>query len=361
MRDPVIEASHTRPRVVVGSPYFDDLPVGRVFDDAPAVTLTSGHAAFHAALFGDRLRLPLSLPLCHAVTRSRRPLAHPNLVCNVAIGQTTTPTQRVRGNLFYRGLVLQRPVFIGDTLTTSTEVVARRQNRKKPGRDATGIAVLQVHVENQHGETVLHFWRCPMLPCRDPAAEACAEIASDASDASDAFEAIPAELDMDAVRAAAVSHWRLDVFREAAPGSHFDAIEAGTRYVVEAADTVTSGPELARQTLNLARAHTDAAASPYGRRLVYGGHTISMASAQLTRAIPNLVTLIAWRGCDHCAPVFEGDRLQTEVEVVATHELNSGGGLVDLRVLVTAERAADEGEPGKRERVLDWHLLALMA
>jgi acyl dehydratase len=124
---------------------------------------------------------------------------------------------------------------------------------------------------------------------------------------------------------------------------------------------VTSAPELARQTLNLAQAHTDAAASPYGRRLVYGGHTISMASAQLSRALPNLVTLIAWRGCDHRAPVFEGDRLKTELEVIATHELKSGGGLVDLQVLVSAERGPDALQPGKRECVLDWHLLALMA
>ena len=356
MRNSMFGPTHTRPPIAVDSPYFDDLAVGQVFDDAPAVTLTSGHAAFHAALFGDRLRLPLSEPLCHAVTGSRRPLAHPNLVCNVAIGQTTTPSQRVRGNLFYRGLVLQRPVFIGDTLTTSTEVVARRQNRTKPGRDATGIAVLRVHVENQHGETVLDFWRCPMLPCRDPAADGIVDRGAD-----DTFETIPAELDMDAVRAAVVSDWRLDVFREAAAGPHFDDIEAGTRYVIEAADTVTSAPELARQTLNLAQAHTDAAASPYGRRLVYGGHTISMASAQLSRALPNLVTLIAWRGCDHRAPVFEGDRLQTELEVIATHELKSGGGLVDLQVLVSAERGPEAPEPGKRECVLDWHLLAQMA
>jgi 2-methylfumaryl-CoA hydratase len=346
------ETAHLRPVVTVDSPYFEDLTVGMVFDEAPETTLTSGHAAFHAALFGDRLRLPLSDPLCRAVMGSDRLLAHPNLVCNVAIGQTTAPTQRVRGNLFYRGLVLQRPVFIGDTLSTSTEVVACRQNRPKPGRDATGMAVLQVHVENQHGETVLHFWRCPLLPCRDPDAN---------TGADDSFDAIPAELNMDAVRAAVPGDWRLDLFRRAAVGPHFDQIEVGTHYVVEAADTVTAAPELARLTLNLARAHTDAAASPYNRRLVYGGYTISMASAQLSRALPNLVSLIAWRGCDHRAPVFEGDRLQTEFEVTAKHALDGGGGLVDLRVLVTAERAQDAPEPGKRECVLDWRLLAQMA
>jgi acyl dehydratase len=196
-----------------------------------------------------------------------------------------------------------------------------------------------------------------MLPCRAPADEGSAAERS----ADDTFDAIPVELDMDAVHAAVVGDWRLDVFREAAPGPHFEDIESGTRYVIEAADTVTSAPELARQTLNLAQAHTDASASPYGRRLVYGGHTISMASAQLGRALPNLVTLIAWRSCDHRAPVFEGDRLQTEVEVIAAHELESSGGLVDLHVLVSAERGPDAEEPGKREGVLDWRLLALMA
>lgn len=360
MREQASEATNTPPRVTVGSPYFEDLTVGRVFDDAPAVTLTSGHAAFHAALFGDRLRLPLSEPLCRAVTGSSRVLAHPNLVCNLAIGQTTTPTQRVLGNLFYRGLVLQRPVFIGDTLTTTTEVVARRQNRKKPGRDATGIVVLQVHVENQHAKTVLHFWRCPMLPCRDPDAGEISGSGNGAG-ATDPFAAIPEELEMDFVRACVPHHWRFDAFREVAAGPHFADIETGTRYAIEAADTVTAAPELARLTLNLARAHTDAAASPYGRRLVYGGHTISMAGAQLSRALPNLVTLVAWRGCDHRAPVFEGDRLQTELEVIDTHELESGAGLLDLHVIVTASRGPDAADPGKRECVLDWHLLALMA
>ena len=92
------EQQDDRP-IIVGSPYFEGLKVGQVFDSAPAVTLTSGHAAFHAAQFGDRLRLPLSAPLCQSVT-GHPALAHPNLVCNIAIGQTTEPTQRVKGNLF---------------------------------------------------------------------------------------------------------------------------------------------------------------------------------------------------------------------------------------------------------------------
>ena len=94
---------------------------------------------------------------------------------------------------------------------------------------------------------------------------------------------------------------------------------AGTGYDVAVRDTVTGAPELARATLNLAAAHTDPGASPYGRRLVYGGHTISIAGAHATRALPDLATIVAWRSCDHTGPVFEGDVLRTELTVDAVH------------------------------------------
>jgi 2-methylfumaryl-CoA hydratase len=341
------------PRVIrVEAPYFEDLKVGQLYADAPAVTLTAGHAAFHAALFGDRLRLPLDATLCESVTGSTRALAHPNLICNLAIGQTTTPTQRVKGNLFYRGLVLHQPVFIGDTLRTSTKIVALKQNSAKPGRDATGMAALEIHVDNQRDETVLHFWRCAMIPCRDPQA---------VTGASDSFAAIPAELEMEQVEAAVPAAWKLDRFRREVPGEHFEAIETGSRYQVEGRDSVTTAPELARLTLNLAKAHTDAAASPYGTRLVYGGHTISMASAQISRALPNLVTLVAWRSCDHIEPVFEGDVLHTELSIEAKHALSGGGGLVDLRALVHATRRDPTQTPDAKGAVLDWRVIGLMA
>jgi acyl dehydratase len=338
--------------ITVEAPYFEDLKVGQLYTDAPAVTLTAGHAAFHEALFGDRMRLPLDETLCENVTGSARALVHPNVICNVAIGQTTSPTQRVKGNLFYRGLVLHQPVFVGETLRTSTKIVALKQNSAKPGRDATGMAVLEIHVDNQRSETVLHFWRCAMIPCRDPNA---------ATGASDSFDTIPAELDMQQVEAAVPIEWQLDHFRREIPGEHFDELAEGTRYVIDARDSVTSAPELARLTLNVAKAHTDAASSPYGKRLVYGGHTISMASAQITRALPNLVTLVAWRSCDHTEPVFEGDVLHTEFSIDAKHPLAAGGGLIDLRAIVHATRGDQAQNPGAEAAVLDWRVIGLMA
>src|SRR5438445_700308 len=211
-------------RIRIGGPHFEDLSRGQVFEDAPAVTLTDGHAAVCQAIFGDRLRLPLDAALCAAVTGSAAVLAHPMLVCNVVIGQSTGPSQRVRGNLFYRGLVLLRPVFIGDTLRTRTEVVGLKQNAIREGRPSTGLVALRIRSENQRGEPVRDFWRCPLLPL---------------------------------------------------------------------------------------------------------------------------------------APVFEEDVLRSDVEVVGLQPLDAGGGLVDLRVIVHAERGAGP-EHGEEVQVLDWRLWGLM-
>jgi acyl dehydratase len=331
----------------VGGPWFEDFERGQVFEDAPGLTLSSGHAALHQAVAGDRLRLALDWPLSRAVTGRAEPLAHPNLVCDVAIGQSTGPTQRVRGNLFYRGLVLARPVFIGETLRTRTEVVGLKQNRRRPGGPATGLVALRMRTTTADGEPVLDFWRCPMIPLRDPDTE---------SGHADDFEDIPRVLDPGAVERAVPAGWNLDALREATPGPHHADLEAGTSFAVEGGETVTGAPELARLTLNMAMAHTDATSSPHGRRLVYGGHTISVAAAHATRAIEAIATVLAWESCDHLGPVFEGDVLRTELHVEGTSPLPSGGGTARLRALVSAVRPE-----GETDAVLDWRFVALVA
>src|SRR5215211_3543567 len=156
---------------VTGGPYFDELQVGQVFDSAPSMTLTAGVAAVHQSIIGDRLRLALDAQLAYAVTGANGPLAHPALVCDVAIGQSTLATQRVKANLFYRGLSFHRFPVIGDSLFTRTEVVALKQNAARPGRAPTGLAALRMTSVDQIGRLVLDFHRCAMLPLRDGAAD----------------------------------------------------------------------------------------------------------------------------------------------------------------------------------------------
>jgi len=325
----------------VGGPYFEDLEVGDRVDDAPSVTLTDAHAALHQAILGDRLRLPMDATLSRAVTGAERPLAHPAVVWDVAIGQSTLLTQRVVANLFYRGLAMRHTPFIGDTLRTTTEVVALRENTRRDGRRPTGMAALRIRTTNQSGLPVLEFWRCAMLPLRAgcPPTGRHDDLAGVGSDwGSDELADV-------------VSEWDLQAYRRRVGGQHGRDLVAGAVWSIQGGDVVSSAPELARLTLNVASAHHDAAANGEGGRLVYGGHTIGIAAAQVTRAIPNIVTILAWHSCDHLRPVSEGDTLRSVVTLERIEPLREGS-LVHLRSLMRSDAAGD---------VLDWRFVALMA
>lgn len=328
---------------IPGGPYFEDLEVGQVFNTAPSMTLTAGVAAAHQSIIGDRLRLALDVELSAAVTGASAPLAHPALVCDVAIGQSTLVTQRVKANLFYRGLRFHRFPVLGDTLFTRTEVVGLRQNSAKPGRAPTGLAALRMTTVDGVGRQVLDFYRCAMLPL-----------------SSDGVETGHAD-DLSTVGGGTVrapdptADWDPEAFRARVPGPHFDPVLAGT-VLRSAADVVSSAPELARLSLNIAATHHDSRVA--GQRLVYGGHTIGLALAQATRLLPNLATVLAWESCDHTGPVHENDVLYSELSIESADPLPDGrGGVVQLRSAVfAADGPALEGD----RQVLDWRFSGLL-
>ena len=323
---------------VIGGPWFEDFERGHEFD-APAVSLTSGHAAMYQALFGDRLRLPLAARV-----------VHPMLAIHVAIGQSTWASQRVKANLFYRGLVLLRPVLLGDSIHTTTTVVGLRQNKPQAGRAATGLVALEMQSRNQHGEDVLRCWRCPMIPCRDEAADTGHQDTLDTLGLGKQGEQVSSEH----LQQAAAT-WQ-DIDTQGWLGRRAADLAVGEQFLISARDTITSAPELVRLTLNMAMAHTDARLSYLGERLVYGGHVISMAAAQLTRALPNLITLLAWESCDHTAPALENDRLRSTV-TVSEIRAHAAGTLLKLHI----ESFAARGEPETETKVLNWKVWALSA
>jgi acyl dehydratase len=319
-------------------PYFDDLTLGQEFLTAPAVTLTSGLAAHHRAIVGDRLALALDDDLARRVT-GRPGLAHPALVWNLAIGQSPVATHHVKANLFYRGLAFHRLPHLGDTLVTETRVVGLRQNKRREGRPATGLAALRMLTRDQEGRTVLDFHRCAMLPLHDDI-----DTGHD-----DDLSLIGTEVPLPEL-GQLLDGWNT----QGLPGGALPS--PGHPVEVVGGDVVTSAPELARLTLNIAQVHHDARRSG-ARRLVYGGHTIGIAAAQLARAFPAMVAITSWDSCDHVGPVHEGDTLRSDIDVVAVQPVvgHPRLHLAELRSLVTAD-----GESEDRV-VLDWRYRALLS
>jgi 2-methylfumaryl-CoA hydratase len=291
-----LEASPVTKHLIDG-PYFEEFEIGQTFG-APSITVTDGHAAVYAALFGDRMRLPLDRHLAQRVTGDARALCHPYLAMHLAAGQTTYASQHVKGNLFYRGVLLQRPVFVGDSL----------------------------------------------IACRDPNAD---------TGCNDDFDWIKQRFEPAELRDALPRHWDLAPLASDVIGLKAPRVAVGDEFEVAPKDTVTCAPELVRMSLNIAYTHTDETRSYLGQRLVYGGHTISFALAQITRALPNLLHMVAWRHCDHLGPVLEGDLISTRFTVVDCTPVPTGGTLYDLAVEASAHRK-DKNNEMHGEKVLDW-------
>ena len=193
---------------------------------------------------------------------------------------------------------------------------------------------------DQADQLVLDFYRCAMLPTSSAVGD---------SGHHDDLSTIG----VDAVEPARdpTADWDAEAFRKRVVGPHFDAGLAGT-VLHSTGDVVSGAPQLARLILNIAAVHHDSRVG--GRRLVYGGHTIGLALAQATRLLPNLVTVLGWRSCDHTGPVYEGDTLYSELHVESAEPAEEGG-LLGLRSLVYAVSDSPT-EPDRQ--VLDWRFTA---
>lgn len=315
-------------------PYADDLTIGVSLEPAPDITLDAGLAAQYLAISGDQLRAALSDPFSRELTGRRERLANPGLVLAASIGQSTVATGRVIANLRYDNVELARQVHLGETLRTIVTPLGASYTRS--GTDRAKV-LLNMLVTSDSGDTVAEYQRLALLPVSDPARM----VVSDAQEPG-------APKPLDDYAHLVPEDWQSPVAARSAP-------VAGDRWSDPLADTVSSARELVRLTQNRAAAHRDARAGIEGQRLVYGGHTVALAQASVSRGFVDLLTVLAWRSCDHLAPVFEDELLSFEVTVDAVAPRGRFR-LVDATVVATAHRGDAPPVP-----VLEWHPVLLLA
>jgi len=80
------------------------------------------------------------------------------LMIGLSVGDTTLGT--LVANLGYDKLVMPSPVFIGDTMRATSEVVELKESRSRPG---AGIVTFRHELINQRGEVVCRCLRTALL------------------------------------------------------------------------------------------------------------------------------------------------------------------------------------------------------
>ncbi len=89
---------------------------------------------------------------------------------------------------------------------------------------------------------------------------------------------------------------------------------------------------------NTAKVHFDATARPDGRRLIYGGHVISMARALSSNGLGNVQMIAAINAGAHANPCFAGDTIRAWSEVLDLAETATSDCGCNLRLRLVATK-----------------------
>ena len=311
--------------------YFEDFELGQVIDHATPRSVTLGDQALYNALYGGRFALQSSDPFARALGLPRAPLDD-LLAFHVVFGKTVPDVSlNAIANLGYASCRFGAPLYPGDTVTASSEVIGLKENSS----GKTGTVYVRSRGCNQAGESVLDYVRWVMVNKRDLSAPAPEAVVPDLPKAvAPADLPLPEGLnlaDFDFTLAGAPHRW--GDYRE---GERIDHLDAMTLEEAEHQMATRLYQNTAKVHFNLHAAQDNR----FGKRIVYGGCIISLARALSFNGLGNAVKILAINAGAHTAPSFAGDTIYAWSEVLEKIELPGRDDAGALRLRTVALKNA---------------------
>lgn len=133
--------------------YFEDYEVGSSRTSVGR-TITEADIVIHAGQTGDFYPHHMDAEWCKTQPFGAR-MAHGTLVLSVSVGMLAGEINESAMSYGYDKVRFIAPVFIGDTITSTAQIIAKRDHARKP--QEFGMVDEQVTVTNQKGETVIAF------------------------------------------------------------------------------------------------------------------------------------------------------------------------------------------------------------
>ena len=313
--------------------FFEDYAPGQVIRHAVPRTVGAGERALYHALYPARGALHSADSFAQSCGLAASPLDD-LVVFHTVFGKTVPDVSlNAVANLGYAEGRWLRPVWPGDTLRAQSEVIGAKEN----SNGTTGVVWVRTRGLNQHDAVVLEYVRWVMVRKRDAGSPAPAPVMPELA-AAVAPEAlvVPEGLDF--------SGYDFDLAGEPhrwgdyAVGEVIDHVDGVT---VEEAEHMMA----TRLWQNTARVHFDATHREDGKRLIYGGHVISMARALSFNGLANAQMIVALNGGAHANPCFAGDTIKAWSEVLDRADTPAPGvGALRLRLVAQTGEHASPGE-----------------
>lgn len=333
--------------------FFEDYTVGEVIQHAVPRTVLGGERALYHALYPARHALYSSDAFAQGCGLARSPMDD-LIAFHIVFGKSVPDISlNAVANLGYAECRWLRPVWGGDTIRSSSEVIGLKQN----SNGKSGVVWVRTTGTNQNGDVVMQFVRWVMVRKADLDAPAPQTVIPDLAPAVSADDlAVPEGLNFSHYDTALAGEpHRLGDYTVGEVIDHVDGV------TIEEAEHMMA----TRLWQNTAKVHFDATSRPYGKRLIYGGHVISMARALTFNGLANAQLMVAINAGAHANPCFAGDTVRAWSEVLEVAQTAAPGvGAIRLRLVATkgGEAGALKGEDGKYvpDVLLDLDYWALM-
>ena len=315
--------------------FFEDFRVGQEIVHATPRTVSEGDVSLYTALYGSRFAVNASSPFAASLGFPRAPVDD-LLAFHVVLGKTVPDISlNAVANLGYALGRFGGPVYPGDTISAVSTVLGLKQN--KDGK--AGVVYVRSVGRNQHEEMVVEYCRWVMVRTRDAGNPAPTPQVPE-------FPSVVATDDLLVPRGL-----RLDAYDDTLAGSPYRWEDYAVGERIDHVDGMTieqSDHKLAtRLYQNTARVHFNQHVEKdgrFGRRIVYGGHVISLARSLSFNGLANAFKLVAINGGRHVAPTFAGDTVYAWSEVLDRTPLpgRDDAGALRLRLVATKDRACTD-------------------
>jgi 2-methylfumaryl-CoA hydratase len=333
--------------------FFEDYQLGETIAHAVPRTVSGGERALYHALYPARSALYSSDEFARACGLAAAPID--DLAAFHLVFGKTVPDISLNAvaNLGYAEGRWLRRVWPGDTLSASSEVIGLKQN----SNGKSGVVWVRTTGRNQHDVPVLEYVRWVMVRKRGEGPAPAPVVPELARAVAPEALVLPEGLHFEGYDfALAGEPHRWGDYNVGETIDHVDGV------TVEEAEHMLA----TRLWQNTAKVHFDATQRPDGKRLIYGGHVISLARALSFNGLANAQMIVALNGGAHANPCFAGDTVRAWSEVLDKAETAVPSvGALRLRLVAMKQGAEPfvlKGEDGKYlpEVLLDLDYWALI-
>ena len=326
--------------------FFENFTLNEVIQHATPRTITAGDAALYIALTGSRNPLHCSEPFAQSLGYATAPIDD-LLAFHIAFGKTVPDISvNAVANLGYADVRFIQPVFIGDTLSTSSTVIGLKQNSS--GKN--GVVYVRSTSVNQDNQPVLSWVRWVMVHKKDLNAPAPQTVIPE----------LPAYVSVTNLNTP--RNFSARKFNAAATGGSYfwEDYQPGERIDHPSGMTINDSDHSLATRLyqNNARLHFDAhmmQSSSFGKRLVYGGIVISACRSLSYEGLENALGVLAINAGTHANPCFAGDTIYSYTEVLERWELPNRNDAGALRLRMVGIKNATPAEISEMKPQNSYH------